>query len=146
MMNIIVQWVTILSPIIAVGLAWWTSRSSAKDTAKQLAALEESTQKQVESMKKLAKTQIELTKIQLKIDSWNAKNRLDQKMKEDQYALDRQKRMSGVPMNEYTMRINDEREKKDRNLLEQDFYAKRQVVLSSYLESLKAIEFELNKD
>lgn len=30
----IVQWATILSPIIAVLLAWWTSRSGARDTAK----------------------------------------------------------------------------------------------------------------
>ena len=138
--------ITIIGWIITILIAVYAARSGSKDTTKKLAALEESTQKQVESMKKLAKTQIELTKIQLKIDSWDAKNRLDQKMKEDQYALDRQKRMSGVPMNEYTMRINDEREKEDRNLLEQDFYAKRHVVLSSYLESLKAIEFELNKD
>ena len=30
----IVQWATILSPIIAVILAWWTCRSGARDTAK----------------------------------------------------------------------------------------------------------------
>lgn len=48
-MNVIVQWATILSPIIAVLIAWWMSRSSAKDTAKQIAALEESTTKQIES-------------------------------------------------------------------------------------------------
>ena len=30
----IVQWATILSPIIAVILAWWTCRSGASDTAK----------------------------------------------------------------------------------------------------------------
>lgn len=34
MMEAFVQWATILSPIIAVGLAWWTSRSGARDTAK----------------------------------------------------------------------------------------------------------------
>ena len=33
-MDTIVQWATILSPIIAVLLAWWTSKSSAKNTAK----------------------------------------------------------------------------------------------------------------
>ena len=58
-MNVIVQWATILSPIIAVLIAWWMSRSSAKDTAKQIAALEESTNKQVESIKSLSKQQIE---------------------------------------------------------------------------------------
>lgn len=36
MMETFVQWATILSPIIAVGLAWWTSRSGARDTAKMM--------------------------------------------------------------------------------------------------------------
>ena len=61
MMSIVVQWATILSPIIAVLIAWWMSRSSAKDTARQIAALEESTTKQVESIKALSKQQIEAT-------------------------------------------------------------------------------------
>ena len=34
MIKDIVQWATILSPIIAVLLAWWTCRSGARDTAK----------------------------------------------------------------------------------------------------------------
>jgi len=40
---------SIASPLVAVFIAWWTSISSAKDTAKQIAALEESTTKQIES-------------------------------------------------------------------------------------------------
>ena len=67
-MEIIVLWVTILSPIIAVVIAVWTSRSSAKDTAKKLAALEESTTKQVESIKKLARILIKTNQIQIGID------------------------------------------------------------------------------
>lgn len=34
MCEAITQWATILSPIIAVILAWWTCRSGARDTAK----------------------------------------------------------------------------------------------------------------
>ena len=34
MCDSIVQWATILSPVIAVILAWWTGRSSARNTAK----------------------------------------------------------------------------------------------------------------
>jgi len=34
MCDSITQWATILSPIIAVILAWWTCRSGARDTAK----------------------------------------------------------------------------------------------------------------
>jgi hypothetical protein len=57
-MNVIVQWATILSPIIAVVIAVWASRKSAKDTAKQIAAVEESTKKQVESIKRLCLLQL----------------------------------------------------------------------------------------
>ena len=69
-MDAIVQWATILSPIIAVAIAIWASRSSAKDTAKQIAALEESTKKQVESIKTLSKRQIEalIKQVELEIE------------------------------------------------------------------------------
>lgn len=40
-MDTIVQWATILSPIIAVLLAWWTSKSSTKENRKQIAALKD---------------------------------------------------------------------------------------------------------
>lgn len=60
-MDCIVQWATILSPIIAVGLAWWTVISSSKDTDKKIAALEESTTKQVESIKELSRQQMDAT-------------------------------------------------------------------------------------
>ena len=38
-MKTIVDWATILSPIIAVLIAWWVSRKSSKDTAKQVRAI-----------------------------------------------------------------------------------------------------------
>ena len=60
-MDCIVQWATILSPILAVGLAWWTVISSAKETDKKIAALEESTTKQVESIKELSRQQMDAT-------------------------------------------------------------------------------------
>ena len=58
-MDVLVQWATILSPIIAVLIAWLTVKGSEKDTAKKIAALEESTKKQVEGIKALSKHQIE---------------------------------------------------------------------------------------
>ena len=93
----IVQWATILSPIIAVLIAWWTVWSSSKDTAKKIAtlekstmeqivALEESTKKEVESVKELTNIQIELsilqTEIQLKeMDDYH--KILSQRVEED---------------------------------------------------------------
>lgn len=67
-MNVIVQWATILSPIIAVLIAWWMSRNSAKDTAKQIAALEKSTTKQIESIKELARLQMDASIKQVELE------------------------------------------------------------------------------
>ena len=77
MMDCIVQWATILSPIIAVGLAWWAVRSSSKDTdrkiaamndgtSKQIAAMRENAEKEVNQLKELA--QLEVEALTLKLD------------------------------------------------------------------------------
>lgn len=66
-MNVIVQWATILSPIIAVIIAVWASRKSAKDTARQIAAVEESTKKQIESMKRLSLLQLSAAYVALEM-------------------------------------------------------------------------------
>lgn len=68
MMSHIDQWATILSPIIAVLIAWWMSKSSKEDTAKQIAALEESTSKQIESIKALSKQMIEASIKQVELE------------------------------------------------------------------------------
>lgn len=59
---------SIASPLVAVFIAWWTSISSAKDTAKQIAALEESTSKQIESIKALSKQMIEASIKQVELE------------------------------------------------------------------------------
>ena len=136
----------IVALFVPIGIAIWTVRSSAKDTAKTLAALEESTTNQIKSIKKLAKTQIELTRIQLDIKLWEANNKLEQKEQENKWAVDRESGMLGVPYNEYTQKQSEIREKEDKNLAEQTYYTKQKMILSVYKESLKAIELELNKD
>lgn len=67
-MDIVVQVATILSPIIAVLIAWWMVKSSAKDTAKQLVALEANTSKQIDSIKELSKHQIEASIKQVELE------------------------------------------------------------------------------
>ncbi len=74
-MEAVVQWATILSPIIAILIAVWAIRSSAKDTAKQIVALEESTTRQIESVKQLAKIQLEISQIQINKELWEARSR-----------------------------------------------------------------------
>ena len=61
--------ISAISILVAVGIACWTSRSSAKDTAKKLAALDKSTKDQIAALrgmpfgvKSLEKRQNELIK------------------------------------------------------------------------------------
>lgn len=58
----------IIALIVPIGVAIWTVRSSAKDTAKQIAALEESTSKQIESIKALSKQMIEASIKQVELE------------------------------------------------------------------------------
>lgn len=58
MMTIIVS---IIGWIITIGVAIYTVKSSAKETDKKIAALEESTTKQVESIKELSRQQMDAT-------------------------------------------------------------------------------------
>lgn len=58
----------IIALIVPIGVAIWTVRSSAKDTAKQIAALEESTTKQIESIKQLARLQMDASIKQVELE------------------------------------------------------------------------------
>ena len=58
----------IIALIVPIGVAVWTVRSSAKDTANQIAALEESTTKQIESIKQLARLQMDATIKQVELE------------------------------------------------------------------------------
>ncbi len=58
----------IIALIVPIGVAIWTVRSSAKDTAKQIAALEESTTKQIESIKELARLQMDASIKQVELE------------------------------------------------------------------------------
>ena len=64
-MEIIALLVAFLVPI---GVAVWTVRSSAKDTAKQVAALNESTTKQIESIKELSRLQMDASIKQVELE------------------------------------------------------------------------------
>lgn len=68
MMEIIGICISAFSILVAVGIACRTSISTAKDTAKKIAALEESTKKQVESIKALSKQQIDATIKQVELE------------------------------------------------------------------------------
>ena len=135
----------IIALIVPIGIAIWTVRSSAKDTAKQIAALEESTTKQIESVKELARIQIELTSIQMGKELWESRSRYLQASEKSMDALDDHFAMLGVPYNETITRMQDRQEKRKNLSLEQDFYSKQISMLNSYMERIIAIKGELNK-
>lgn len=58
-MGTVVQIATILSPIVAVVLAWWMMRSSEKDTAKQIESIKKLSQQQIEATVKQVELEIE---------------------------------------------------------------------------------------
>ena len=68
MMEAVVQWATILSPIVAVLLAWWTSRRSAKDTDLKIKAMRESTAEEVEKLTQLANLQVQALALELELE------------------------------------------------------------------------------
>ena len=79
MMNTIVQWATILSPIIAVAIAAFTCWLNARDVKRQVKSVKElsqqtinNTTKEVESIKRLAKLQIEasIRQVELEIEKY----------------------------------------------------------------------------
>ena len=87
----------IIALIVPIGVAIWTVRSSAKDTAQQIAALEESTQKQVESVKELAKLQIEISKLQMSKELSDARNQYLKVSKKSMDQIDNRHAMLGLP-------------------------------------------------
>lgn len=145
MMSIVVQWATILSPIIAVLIAWWMSRSSAKDTAKKIAALEKNTTKQIESIKELARIQLEIITLQLQKETWEARQMMIQTMKKEHDVTDDRFAMLGVPYNDMVAKIQ-ERQEKSRNLsYDYEFYDKQVKLLDVYAEQLKSIKADFLK-
>ena len=145
-MDVIVQWATILSPIIAVLIAWWMSRSSAKDTAKQIAALEESTTKQVESIKELARLQIEISTLQMSKELSDARSQYIQISKKTMNVLDTRDNMLGIPINDLTSMVFEKREKTNELSIDQEHCIKRINMLNSYMERMNAIKDKLEKE
>lgn len=135
----------IVALIVPIAVAIWTVRSSAKDTAKQIAALEESTTKQVESIKELTKIQTKIAALQLEKESWEARHKWRQLSEESFKAIENDHSMAGFPMNEYTSMMHQRSERNNHLSLEQDFYSKQVSLLDVYSKRIKDILNELDK-
>ena len=135
----------IIALIVPIGVAIWTVRSSAKDTAKQIAALEESTSKQIESIKELSRMQIEITSIQLQKELTEARTGYLQASEKNMDAINDRFSMVGVPFNDVVARMQDKQEKRKNLSLEQDFYSKKINWTDSYLKRVERLKMELDK-
>ena len=101
-MDTIVQWATIASPIIAVLIAIWVIKSSTKDNAKQ-----------IESIKSLAKLQIEALATEIELES--AKNKIvAQQAEEERTELNRILSINQIDFRDMALKEYDAK-KADRN-------------------------------
>lgn len=146
-MDIVVQWATILSPIIAVLIAWWTVWSSSKDTAKKIAAIQENTTKQVESVKQLAKIQIKTTQIQMNLELRDSMIKERQVLEKRWDHVCREYGADGMPVEiGVAADFYRNREEKDKNLeYEREFYGKRRETLMRFQEQLNEVSKELEE-
>ena len=153
-MDCVVQWATILSPIIAVVIAIWTSRSSAKDTAKkiaaieestknQIAALEQSTQKQLKSVKKLARIHTETSQIQIEKELWEARKRYLLAIKEEGDAMEYDHFFNQIGGVSDSLRQREEKNRKLTN--EKDFYKEYAKMLEQYHSRINKLSKELEE-
>ena len=138
--------ISIVGWIITIFIAVYAARSGSIDTAKKLAALEESTTRQVESIKELAKIQTRLAALQFEKEAGEARFRLRQKTEETWKSIENRARMSGVPLNEFTSMMYQRNERDNQLSLEQDFYSKQLSSLDGYCTRVKEILKELDKD
>lgn len=135
----------IVALIVPIAVAIWTVKSSAKDTAKQIAALEDSTTKQIESIKELARIQIEITSIQLQKELTETRQSYLQASEKNMDAINDRFSMMGIPHNEVIARMQDKQEKQRNLSLEQDFYSNKIHWTDSYLKRVEELKMELEK-
>ena len=131
----------IIALIVPIGVAIWTVRNSAKDTAKKIAALEESTTKQVESIKELAALLIEVNALQIDKELWDARHRQLQYSQEAIDDLDIQEKayQLGIPTDKYSSIIKGQKEFERKS----DFNLKQMRSLESIHSRLKELKKNL---
>ena len=133
--------------LVPIGVAVWTVRSSAKDTAKKIAALEESTTKQVESIKKLAKIQIKTNQTQIGIELEDTMTKEKQVLMKRWDHVNREYGLNGIPVEVGVAGdFYRNREEKDKNFeYESEFYEKRRKSLMRFQEQLNELSKELEE-
>ena len=125
-MKDITQWATILSPIIAVLLAWWTSRSSTR-----------AVNKLISTMKELERIQIHLLQLQINKEMIEASLRGSQAIQREQ-SYSQHNMISG-----FTDSIRQMNERKIDLQSEQEFQSERYNSLQLIRETLDKMKKQI---
>lgn len=141
----IALWASIASPLIAVIIAVWSGISSRKATAKQLAAIEESTVKQVTSIKELTRLQLQISQIQLHNERTSASYQHKLALEE----IDNLKKLNssilGTMHNDFTKEERRRREKEMDLHSKEDYYSSQISLIEGSLQKLNNIGKEVEK-
>lgn len=130
------QWATILSPIVAVLLAWWTASRSSKDTAKKIAATEETTTNII----KLARLQAELTSIKLDMEIWEAHFNLHKISGQTGNVLEDNRAIRQEINDVSTKNLNEEEKKRHQEL---EYYNNQLSNLEGHIQSFEDVKKKL---
>lgn len=127
-METIVQWATVLSPIVAIGIAFWVNYSGRKDTKKQ-----------VDAIKRLSVVQAEITIIQNEIELY--KNHLKLQQAKELEFDDNSIEAYQVE----AWKIGERHRKNRQSQLDKEYYLKLQVELQQKQKELIELKNELKR-
>lgn len=118
-------------------------KSTSKDTAKKIDAIERNAIKQIKQLKEVSRLQLQITTIQLNKELWDAtKNyQINNEQVED---------LDGRNTSFYVMAYGNEalERKKERNkdfILKRNFYSEQEKVIKKFLSQLENIKKQLEK-
>lgn len=142
-MQTCVQFATIISPFVAVLIAWYTAKKSSEDCSKKIEAIEESTTRQIESIKKLLKLHAEVSTIQLDKELWELRHLWRENSSQLWDALDDTHKILDYQYSDDLVKIQEKNEKTNKLSYRQDFYMKQMDNLKGHIERLEAVKKEL---
>ncbi len=137
--------ISIVGWIITILIAVYAARSGSKDTAKKLAALEESTQKQVESIKELTRLQLQISQIQLHNERTSASYQHKLVLEEINNLKKLNSSVLGTMHNDFTKEERRRREKEMDLHSKEDYYSSQISLIEGSLQKLNNIGKEVEK-
>jgi len=137
--------ITIVGWIITILIAVYAARSGSKDTAKKLAALEESTQKQVESIKELTRLQLQISQIQLHNERTSASYQHKLVLEEINNLKKLNSSVLGTMHNDFAKEERRRREKEMDLHSKEDYYSSQISLIEGSLQKLNNIGKEVEK-